>query len=209
MIERSNESQIHRVGDEPSPVFEDRWLKVFHERVRFPNGDEGEYNRLVEGKTGKGVVCVPVSAGGTIGFVRVFRYPLEREVWEVVRGYADSDDLPAEAHRELAEEMGYASAELAAAKVVRLGSFHPNSGLLTTEIVAFAFLGLRECNRELSAENGSIREARFLSATDVTAWIQDGTLTDAMTLATIAMLSARGIIDFSGSVASADCPDVD
>lgn len=61
-------------------------------------------------------------------------------MWEVVRGYAESENLALEAQRELNEEFGYPMQEIGESEHT-LGVVYPNSGLLTTEITVYASLG--------------------------------------------------------------------
>lgn len=184
---------IERIGGESPPAYQDRWVRLYHDTVRFPDGNRGEYNRIVEGKTGKGVIAIPISDDGRLGFVRVYRYPISQHAWEFVRGYADSDDAAAEASRELTEEMGYSPEAIARAPQRSVGFLHPNSGVLSTFIEVYAFLGLPRRDGPVRLEQGIVTEVRFASHAEIQDWIRVGTLTDALSLASILHLIARGM----------------
>jgi len=57
-----------------------KWVKLYFDRVRFPNGKDGYYNKIVESEGKEGVVILPI-AQGHIGLVRQFRYPISADVY--------------------------------------------------------------------------------------------------------------------------------
>jgi ADP-ribose pyrophosphatase len=111
---------------------ENRWVRLYFDKVRFPNGKQGRFNRIVEGAANAGVAILPYTKS-QIGLVRQFRYPVSEEVWEIPRGFADTSDLEANARRELVEETNLQPASLR-----NLGQVHPNSGLLSAKVYIFA-----------------------------------------------------------------------
>ncbi len=117
-------------------VFEDRWLMVVRDRVRFPDGKEGHYVRVVEKAQLHGVggtVIVPL-VDGCVVFVELFRHATRRWEWELPRGYQEPG-LTAEqnARKETEEEIGVSAESLR-----EIGRVTPNTGLLSSEVVVFA-----------------------------------------------------------------------
>jgi ADP-ribose pyrophosphatase len=106
------------------------WLRLYVDRVRFPNGDEGRYNRVVTGKGFGGVGILPLSVQGRIALVNIFRYPIGQSEWELPRGMiGEENNAEDDARRELYEETG-----LAAEQLDLIGTFFPNTGVTTTRM---------------------------------------------------------------------------
>ncbi|MGR5347267.1 NUDIX domain-containing protein [Vibrio mediterranei] len=98
---RENEIEIL----EPRVVFENDFVTIFNDMVRFPTGDEGEYLR-VEWKSKKGVAVAPVH-DGEIYLIRTFRHQFRQWVWEIPKGFCESHlTTIGNAQAELKEETG-------------------------------------------------------------------------------------------------------
>jgi 8-oxo-dGDP phosphatase len=81
------------------------------ETVRMPDGGEAEREIVVHDDA---VAVVPVTDDGQVVMLRQYRQPFRRYVLEIPAGTLDHDGESIEeaAHRELAEETGYAAARL-------------------------------------------------------------------------------------------------
>jgi 8-oxo-dGTP pyrophosphatase MutT (NUDIX family) len=126
--------------------------------------------------------------GDEIGLIRQYRYPIDNEVWEIPRGFGESEDPKVDAIRELREETGIENAEM-----VELGSIHPNSGLLVSNVHVFA----ARCSKNTQAGVGDGLEAdefRWLLLQDALAEVADGRLTDGYTLCAILLAQTKGLI---------------
>ncbi len=166
---------------------ENPWLRLYFDRVEFPDGRPGRYNRIVEGTSNPGVAVLPFSTGG-IGFVRQFRYAIEEHVWEIPRGYGDSSDSSREARRELLEETG-----LEPKKLVALGVIHPNSAVLATRMELFA----AECNPEvpkLQVDGREHCEFKWFSIREAMFAVETGEIKDAITLSALLRARLRGLV---------------
>ncbi|HLA36632.1 MAG TPA: NUDIX hydrolase [Rhodocyclaceae bacterium] len=87
-----------------------------------------------------GVAVLPVRDDGAVGLLRVFRYAIGEEVWEVPRGFLDPDESPAgSAAREVEEELGIACD---ADSLMKLGVFLPEAGILRVRIHLYAAVGI-------------------------------------------------------------------
>jgi len=85
-------------------AWECRWYGVRQDRIRLPDGSEGEYN-VVE--LPDAVWVVPVTAEGEIVLLHHYRYPLGAWGWELPSGSIAPGTTPLEtAGRELLEEAG-------------------------------------------------------------------------------------------------------
>ncbi|MBI1826296.1 MAG: NUDIX hydrolase [Planctomycetes bacterium] len=182
--------KIHRIeeieayADENNP-----WLKVYFDRVKFPDGRIGRYNRVVEVGGHPGVAVLPLRTA-SIGLVRQYRYPIDKEVWEIPRGYSESLNTEANARRELAEETG-----LVALKLVSLGVIYPNSGILASEVRLFA-AEAAQSSKDMVRTGDEVSEFRWFPLTDVLARIDLGEINDAFTLAAILRAQQRGLLAF-------------
>lgn len=116
--------------DKSITVYENRFISILQNPVRFPNGVEGTYSTIVTG-SGYGAVVVPIviKNGETfLGIVHQHRYPVDKFTLEFPRGGAD--DLTADgANIEIGEELGQdaLSTEL-------IGTVNPDTGILSTEV---------------------------------------------------------------------------
>ncbi|MBI5864795.1 MAG: NUDIX hydrolase [Planctomycetes bacterium] len=163
------------------------WVKVYFDRVQFPDGKVGRYNRIVESDGRAGVAVLPVM-GDTVGLVRQFRYPVGAFMWEIPRGFGDSHDPEVDARRELLEETGRSADSL-----IALGVVHPNTGILASAVSLFAAVITRDVDAMKSGTQ-EVTDFRWFSRSDVLNKVGDGTLTDAFTIAAIVRARHRGLI---------------
>ena len=163
------------------------WLKLYFDRVEFPNGSSGRYNKIIEGTGDPGVAVLPISSIG-VGLVRQYRYAIAEQVWEIPRGYGDSADPAGEARRELLEETGLQPVEL-----IDLGMIHPNSAVLATRIALYA----AKCkpNAARPAIDGHEQlELKWFAIEDAMAAVDTGRIADAITLSALLRARLRGLI---------------
>jgi len=161
---------------------ENPWLKLYFDRVRFPDGSIGRYNRVVEGAGHPGVAALPISAAG-VGLVQQYRYAIADHRWEIPRGYGDAPDSAAEAGRELLEETG-----LSPLRLIDLGIIHPNAAIFATRVALFA----AQCGpvpAERVVDPREVVEFKWFAVEEAMAAAESGLISDAMTLS--ALLRAR------------------
>lgn len=90
-------------------VYENDYVRVFDDRVRFRDGHEGTYY-YSRWKAPYGVGIVAVSAGSAL-LVRCYRYADQRLSLEIPKGFGTKGIAPeAQARSELAEETGLSAA---------------------------------------------------------------------------------------------------
>ncbi|MFT2017385.1 NUDIX hydrolase [Streptomyces sp. 796.1] len=121
--------------DEPiGVVYEDAYVTVVRDVVRFPDGAHGLYLRVLPRATGPGVVVLPLTPAGRVVLVEHYRHATRGWHWEVPRGMGEPGASGADsAARELHEEIGARPADL-----VPLGALHPDTGLLSSRVELFA-----------------------------------------------------------------------
>lgn len=167
-------------------VYDNPYARIFDDEVEFPDGAEGRYLRVETPGEGLGVVVLPVHAG-TVGLVRTFRYSVDAWQWGLPRGFSQDTDPLVTAKAELQEELG-----IQAGSLDLLGTFSPDSGLLSREVaVVLATIddptGVIEDVREVAA-------SRWVAVTALWDEVAQGRLVDGMTLAALALATARGSI---------------
>ncbi|GLY29877.1 NUDIX hydrolase [Kineosporia sp. NBRC 101731] len=108
------------------------WVQIYVDRD--PQDHENGFARIVENWGIPGVAVIPIR-GRSIGMVQLYRPPITRSMLEIPRGMGHSEDLRAEAVRELQEETGL---KIAPDALIDLGAVFPNGGLLATQIRLFA-----------------------------------------------------------------------
>lgn len=114
-------------------VFEDQYLAILRDAVRFSDGKPGMYLRILEKPLGRpGAVIIPVF-DGAVYCVRHFRHATRKCHIEFPRGFAEPGESPPEsAQRELTEEMGVRARDLA-----DLGPVYWNTGLSPSSVQVF------------------------------------------------------------------------
>ncbi|TWU07951.1 NUDIX hydrolase [Stieleria varia] len=174
-------------------VFEDRWLMVVRDQVRFPDQHEGHYVRIVEkaqlNKVG-GTVIVPV-VDGCIVFVELYRHATRRWEWELPRGYQEPGLTPEQnAMKETQEEIG-----VAAVSVSEIGRVTPNTGLLSSEVVVFAAMLPSGCIEQMRGEHReAIRSVLAVPFEEVDRFIQQN-VRCGFSLSAMYWTRASGIMD--------------
>jgi len=189
------EADNSEIGDDNTAigvVYQDPYLAVVRDRVRFPSGNAGTYLRVFEQPWQAwpvGIVVLPIYEGRVL-LLRIFRHATRQWEYELPRGYRDRDEDVAQAiTREIAEEVGM--------KVIRmqtLGNIRPNTGLLASEVlavVAEVALTTSQTGRE---NDEAIKEVVVRSTVDIQEMVRRGELRDSFTLAALYLAAVAGVI---------------
>ncbi len=166
-------------------VFEDQYILVIRDAVRFHSGRLGTYIRILEKPTSSpGVVIMP-RYKEKIVLIRHFRHATRQWHLELPRGFAKSNVSVADnAKRELTEEIGAEAVSL-----VQLGTIYANSGLLASPIEVL--LAEIENIGRVDGEEG-ISGYRLCSLNEITELVSTGQITDGITLAAISLANSKG-----------------
>jgi ADP-ribose pyrophosphatase len=163
------------------------WLKLYFDRVEFPDGSRGRYNRIIEGTGDPGVAVLPIASIG-VGLVLQYRYAIADHVWEIPRGYGDGPDSASEARREFLEETGLQPLEL-----IGLGSIHPNSAIFATRVELFA-AQCEPAHSEPTIGGREQTELKWFSIEEAMTAVATGKISDAITLSALLRARLRGLI---------------
>lgn len=159
-------------------VADNKWLALYFDEVRLPDGRLGNYNRLVE-KGGDGVAILPINKDREFGLIRIFRYPISKYLWEVPRGFGEGISIQEEASRELREETGFKAGSMRF-----LGTVYPNTGISSTAVNLFLAEDLEQVKAEDKGYE-AIEEFMFFDYDTVVSMIDNGEIADCISLSVI------------------------
>ncbi len=138
---------------ESEDSFSGRIIRVQKDRMRLPNG--AEVTREVVRHPGAAVV-VPILDDRRIILIRQFRYPAQKEIWEVPAGTMEPGETPETcALREVEEETGYR-----AERVEPTLTFYSSPGFCDEKMHLFHALNLTQTTPSLD-EDESLQVAIF------------------------------------------------
>jgi len=159
---------------EGEQVYAGRLLRVHRDVVRLPDGREGvrEYIR----HPGAAVV-VPLFDDDRVLLERQFRYPHGRVMIELPAGKLEPGEPHlATAQRELREETGYVARDWR-----HLGVIHPAVAYTDEAIEIYLARGLEQ--RGAKRDGDEFLETFQLALTEALAWVADGRISDAKSVA--------------------------
>jgi ADP-ribose pyrophosphatase len=154
-------------------VYDGRLLHVKEDQVLLPNGNTTTREYIVHPGA---VVVVPLLDNGDVLMVRQFRYPLQRDFFELPAGKIDSgEDVLVCGQRELLEETGYA------AQAWRfLTTIHPCIGYSDERILIYLAQELSEHGHRRD-EDEFLENVRLPLETALE-WVRDGRISDVKTI---------------------------
>lgn len=165
-------------------VYEDLFIRVVRDAVRFDSGATGPYVRTVTASAAAGCAILPVTTDARIILISHFRHASRRWHWEIPRGFGDAGETPEEtARRELIEELGLEARELQPLGPVHTDAAEPDE----------LFLAWVDGTPEVDGDEG-IEEVRLFTYEDLCAGIASGVVSDAYTLAAVARSHVLGLL---------------
>jgi ADP-ribose pyrophosphatase len=125
----------------------------------------------------KTVGILPLIGKDKIVLIRQFRFPINKEIWEIPAGKLDRGEKPEiGAKRELKEETGYEARELK-----KIGEFYLSPGYSTEYM--YLFLARRLKKGEQNLDKGEkIKEVKIFSKKEVLEMIKTRKIVDAKTV---------------------------
>ncbi len=157
-------------------VYQNPWMRLREDVIERPDRSQGIYSYVDKPDF---ALIIPVEEGG-FHLIEQYRYPVSHRSWEFPQGTLPNRENadPAElARRELAEETG-----LRARHIQRLGYLHSAKGMSSQAFTVFTASELEAGQHAREHEEQDMRQ-RWFSQTDLEGMIQDGTITDAATIA--------------------------
>lgn len=167
---------------ESRPIFKGRIVDLAVDRVRFPDGSEGEME-LIRHSGASAVLPLLGERGAvdpTVLLLRQYRYASGGYLYEVPAGRPDfpGEDWEVCARRELQEETG-----LVAGRMTRLTSIYTTPGF--TDEVIHLFLAEDLSQGKLSLDADEFIEAAPVPLSEALRMVRDGEITDAKTVSTL------------------------
>jgi ADP-ribose pyrophosphatase len=125
----------------------------------------------------KTVGILPLIGKDKIVLIREFRFPINKEIWEIPAGKLDRGEKPEiGAKRELKEETGYEAKELK-----KIGEFYLSPGYSTEYMYLFLARGLKKGEQSLD-KGEKIKEVKIFSRKEVLKMIKSRKIVDAKTI---------------------------
>lgn len=162
-------------------VYENKWMRVHEDQVRFPSGHQGIYGVVDKPDF---AVIVPIHANGDVCLVEQYRYPIATRSWELPMGSAeDTPDISPEdlARNELREETG-----LIAADIQRVGHLFQAPGYSNQGFSIFVARDLTRVETGLEETESDLVSHAF-SQQQIKDMILEGKIKDATSIAALGL----------------------
>ena len=186
-----DEALIHKMEMEYSTnvgiVYEDEYITLIKDAVRFADGVVGPYIRAYYKHSGG--VSVMVLCEDKMLLLRHFRHSLRHWMWETPRGFGEFGQTSDEnALRELYEEIG-----VTPMSIERLGMLVPDAGIIG-ESVTLYIARISPDSSIVTELHEGIERAAFFSKDQIKEAIVSGEITDGITIASLTYAELRGYI---------------
>lgn len=167
------------IKDLSADIYENKYLKIIV--------DDKNVVKVIN--KNNGCVVVPITSANKIILIEIFRDTVNRNVLELPRGFAEeSESTEKAALRELEEEIGGQCS-----RIIKIGSFYPDTGLYKAEIDVFLALDTKYAIRKHSlAEN--IRDIKEFDITEIYSKLLNGEIFDSYTV-TALVFALRHILN--------------
>ena len=168
-------------------VYEDEYLMLIKDAVRFTDGVEGPYIRAYHKNSGGASVLVLY--GDKILLLKHFRHSLRNWLWETPRGFGESGQNSEEnALRELEEELG-----LVVMEIYPLGLLYPDAGIIG-EAVALYCVHVSPDTPIVTDNHEGISSVGLFTKEELYAAIISGEINDGITIASLTYAQLKGLI---------------
>ena len=159
-------------------VYKGKILSLRKDDVILPNGQQA-IREVVEHSGGSAIYC---EIDGKILLVKQYRYPYEKEIWEIPAGKVNPGESPEQtAVRELEEEGG-----IIAERVEKMFDVYPTPAYTSEIIRIYRAVGLTKSKQRL--DDDEFLDSQWIDKEQVVKMIDDGELNDSKTI--IAVLSS-------------------
>ena len=158
-------------------AYDNKWIKVTEHQVVNPAGNNGIYGVVHFKNTAVGVL--PLDEEYNTWLVGQYRFTLNKYCWEIPEGGSPFDEDPVNgAARELEEETG-----LRAATYTKIIDMHLSNSVSDEYAVVYLAQGLTQ--HIAAPEETEQLAVKKLPFEDVYRMVEDGTITDSMSVAAI------------------------
>jgi ADP-ribose pyrophosphatase len=168
-------------------VFEDQYVTLYRDPVRFPGGKLGTYLRVAwSEKLGNGVVILP-RLNNSFVLTRHFRHATRAWHWEIPRGFGERNAPSIQnAARELMEEIGVEPIALK-----HLGIINPDAGMTAhkADVYLADIARIGKLDQSEGISHAIVRQPRELLD-----MIAKGDISDGVTLSAISLALAQGYL---------------
>jgi len=163
-------------------VWENDWMQVLEDEVINPGGGNNQYGHVHFKNLA--VAIIPLDQAGNVWLVGQERYTLDAWSWELPMGGAPLDEAPLDAaQRELREETG-----LRADSWTEIMRLHLSNSITDEAAIVYLAEGLTEGEPEF--EETEDLEIRKLSLADAVVMVNNGDITDAISVAGLLRIAA-------------------
>jgi len=168
------------IRDFSANIYENKYLKI--------TVNDKDVVRIIN--KNNGCVIVPITSNNKIILIEIFRDTVNRNVLELPRGFIEELESREEAaRRELEEEIGGRCS-----KIIRIGSFYPDTGLYVAEIDVFLALGTEyTIVKHCSGEN--IKDIREFDVDEIYSKLINGEINDSYTIIGL-LFALKHILDW-------------
>lgn len=182
---RSIEKQLNtKIGI----MYKDQYITLLKDPVRFPNGNNGTYFRIISSRKAEGTVIFPV-INGKILLLKHYRHSIRQFQLEVPRGFGEDDLTPEEnVCKEMREETG-----VEPSSIVYLGRAYPDTGILGTSVV-FYYAKLEAADFHDNDDEEAIAEYVLVTKDELTVMIANGEICDGFTIQAFAFATAKNLM---------------
>ncbi|MFH1493417.1 MAG: NUDIX hydrolase [Pseudomonadota bacterium] len=154
-------------------VYRGGLLHVKEDRVQLPNGQSARREYILHPGA---VVIIPLLANGQVVMERQFRYPLNRDLYELPAGKLDAGETALLCgQRELLEETGYSAANWR-----YVATIHPCIGYSNESMSLFLAQDLTEGVHQRDGDE--FLEVFTVSLSEALEWVRIGRITDVKTV---------------------------
>ncbi|MBI4549327.1 MAG: NUDIX hydrolase [Candidatus Omnitrophica bacterium] len=168
----SNSASCERLAR--TVIYESHWVRLYRDRVKFPNGHIVEDYHLLEFDQAAAVAMVE-NAQGKVLMVRVYRYPTNSFQWEFPAGRVEKGETAEAAiRREVLEESGYQSSDLR-----EIYSYHPVNGI--SNKIFHIFHG-RAGEKTGEPDPNEVSDVRWADRGEIRSMIRAGAMRDGLSL---------------------------
>lgn len=165
-------------------VYQNRWMTVQEDEVRFPNGATGLYGVVEKPDF---VAIVALDGAGCLHLVSQFRYPVGQRIWELPMGVSHGTP-EGQARAELREETG-----LTAGTLRHVGHLFQAPGFSAQGFDVFLATDLTAGEPALEATESDLT-SRAVPWPEVQRMIAGGEIRDAATIAVLGLMVMKGLL---------------